>query len=82
MDSQKLQDALAKLAPSLDADGFDLRLGDIAGDGTVQVLLEAKPNACLDCLVPQEMLLATIEKAISQEGESAKVVLVRIGFPD
>ena len=77
---QTVESALAVLRPGLAADGFDLRVGDVT-DGVVQVVLEAKPAACLDCLVPDEMMTQMIADAIRREDPSLdRVDLVKEGF--
>jgi Fe-S cluster biogenesis protein NfuA len=73
--------ALEQLRPALTADGFDLRLGPARTDGAVEIILEAKPDACLDCLVPEETMLAVIKTALRDEGESIEyVILTKVGF--
>lgn len=73
--------ALDNVRPGLEADGFDLRLDSIGADGAVEVILEAKPDACMDCLVPDEMLVAILETAIrDQDPGLDHVVLIKQGF--
>lgn len=73
--------ALDNVRPGLEADGFDLRLHSIADDGAVEVVLEAKADACLDCLVPDEMLVAILETAIRDQGPGLDhVILTKQGF--
>jgi Fe-S cluster biogenesis protein NfuA len=76
-----VESALEVLRPSLDADGFDLLVGPILADGIVQVVLKAKPGACLDCLVPDDAMINIIEGAI-REREPAfnHIQLVKKGF--
>lgn len=72
--------ALAELLPSLDADGFDLRLDSIEGD-EVHVGLVAKPDACLECLVPDEMLVQILETSIRKlYPDLSGVKLTKHGF--
>lgn len=81
MDRSVVESALDTLRPALTADNFALRLGSIASDGTVQVVLAAEPGACLDCLVPADTLVAIIEAAIRAAGGApARVDVVREGF--
>lgn len=76
-----VENALEGLRPALAADGFELRIGSIEQDGVVKVVLEAKPDACLDCLVPDEMLVQILDKAIrDQDGGLSKVELEKVGF--
>jgi Fe-S cluster biogenesis protein NfuA len=76
-----VESALEVLRPSLDADGFDLLVGPILADGIVQVVLEAKPGACLDCLVPEDAMIHIIEGAIRErEPTFNHIQLVKKGF--
>lgn len=73
--------ALESLRPGLDADGFELRQGKPSSGTTVEVVLAAKPTACLDCLVPEHMLISIIEDAIRRQDPSlTRVELVKEGF--
>jgi molybdopterin/thiamine biosynthesis adenylyltransferase len=74
--------ALATLRPGLTADGFDLRVGTLT-EGTVRVILEAKPDACLDCLVPDDLMVQMLDDAIRRNDDSLGTVeLIREGFED
>ena len=73
--------ALDTLRPSLDADGFDIYLDSVTIDGKVVVILEARPGACLECLVPEELLIQMIDSAIRKRSASlSQVELLRKGF--
>jgi Fe-S cluster biogenesis protein NfuA len=81
MENTAADAAVQQLRPALTADGFDLRLGPARTDGAVEIILEAKPGACLDCLVPEETMLAVIETALREEGEATgRVILTKVGF--
>jgi Fe-S cluster biogenesis protein NfuA len=76
-----VRDALETLRPSLDADGFDLYLDSMRTDGTVVVILAARPDACLECLVPDDLLVQMIEGSIRKQSPSVgQVELVKRGF--
>ncbi len=76
-----VESALDVLRPGLAADGFDLRAGTQRGAGVVEVVLEAKPDACLDCLVPDDLLVQILDEAIrSQDSSLGRVDLVKQGF--
>jgi hypothetical protein len=75
-----LEAVLDPLRQGLQSDGFDLRAG-ATGDERVQVILEAKEGACLDCLVPESFMIQMIEDGIrKQDGTVAQVELVKLGF--
>jgi Fe-S cluster biogenesis protein NfuA len=76
-----IEAALDQLRPGLDADGFRLDLHRRDGDGRIVIALEALPDACLDCLVPDELLGQMIEMAIREHvPDAGDVELVKIGF--
>lgn len=78
---QAVEKALDNVRPALAADGFDLRVGSIEADNSVRVILEAKPDACLECLVPDEVLVAILDKAIRDQDPSVGTVTVdKVGF--
>jgi Fe-S cluster biogenesis protein NfuA len=81
MDEALVRDALDEVRPSLEADGFDLRLGSLAADGAIEVVLEATGRACLDCLVPDDMLVAILQAAMrSRNPQAGPVTLTKLGF--
>lgn len=73
--------ALGSIRSGLQVDGFDLYLAEASEDGNVVICLEAKPTACLDCLVPDDMLQQIVESAIRRAQPSVRAVtLVKAGF--
>lgn len=81
MQEAAVEKALDNVRPALEADGFDLRLQQVVGEGDVEVVLEAKPDACHDCLVPDELLVQIIETAIRDEDPGVgRVTLIKVGF--
>jgi Fe-S cluster biogenesis protein NfuA len=81
VDSTTIEAALDDIRPALQADGFELLLESIESDGSVMVGLQAKPDACLDCLVPDEMLVQIIETSIKDRSpDLSRVVLTKHGF--
>jgi len=80
MNSEAVESALEVLRPGLGADGLDLYVGALDGD-VVQVVLEAKPGACLDCVVPDDVLVQILESAIRESSTTLdRVELVKKGF--
>lgn len=81
MDQSVVESALDSLRPALMADNFALRVGSLHPDGGVEVILEARPGACVDCLVPHETLVRIIEAAIRDNGGPlGSVTVLRQGF--
>jgi len=78
-----VEEALDVLRPGLAADGFALKLGAVDPGGSVKVILEAGPEACLDCLVPDEVMTRILEDAIREKDASVDhVEIVRVGFDE
>jgi Fe-S cluster biogenesis protein NfuA len=77
-----IEAALETLRPAMEADGFDLRLAETQSDGGVVVTLEAKPGACMECLVPDDILTMIITDAIQRSSAVGvgPVSLVKKGF--
>jgi Fe-S cluster biogenesis protein NfuA len=81
VDTSTVEAALDDIRPALQADGFELLCESIDGDGVVSVGLQAKPDACLDCLVPDDMLVQIIESSIrDRTADFSRVVLTKHGF--
>ena len=59
----KIEDALAKVRPALQADGGDVQLIDVDDEGVVTVKLT---GACGGCPMSQMTLKMGIEKALKQ----------------
>lgn len=78
--SEGIERALAQVAPALDADGFELRLEDFRPDGTVQIALAAGPDACAECLMPDDVLHQVLQDAITREEPRASAVVLRKDF--
>ena len=60
---EKVEEALGKVRPSLQADGGDVELIDISDDGVVKVKLK---GACAGCPMSQMTLKSGIEKVLKQ----------------
>ena len=75
-----VESALETLRPGLASDGFELRAGTMTED-RVEVILAAKPGACLECLVPDNLIVNMLTTAIHRKDPSAGTVeLVKEGF--
>jgi Fe-S cluster biogenesis protein NfuA len=68
---EKVQTAIDKIRPMLQADGGDVELIDVSDDGVVQVRLQ---GACSGCPMSQMTLKNGIEKIIRQEVPEIKAV--------
>jgi len=79
MNDTAVEAALEAIRPSLGADGYVLKVGESNSDA-VEVILEALPEACADCLVPDAMLTQILEVAIKENGDDRTVRLSKVGF--
>ena len=69
---EKVEAALNKIRPALQADGGDVELIDVSSDGVVKVRLT---GACSGCPMSQMTLKAGVEKIIRQEVPEVKKVI-------
>jgi Fe-S cluster biogenesis protein NfuA len=60
---EKVENALEKVRPSLQADGGDVKLIDVGDDGVVKVSLQ---GSCAGCPMSQMTLKMGIEKILKQ----------------
>ena len=69
---EKVQQALEKIKPNLQADGGDVELVEVTDDGLVKVRLM---GACRGCPMSQMTLKKGIEKLLIQEVPGVKEVV-------
>lgn len=69
---EKVESALKKIRPSLQADGGDVELVEITPEGSVKVKLT---GACGGCPMSQMTLKMFIEKTLKQEVPEIKEVI-------
>ncbi|OGS21816.1 MAG: hypothetical protein A3J83_07100 [Elusimicrobia bacterium RIFOXYA2_FULL_40_6] len=69
---EKVEAALAKVRPSLQADGGDVELVDVSKDGVVKVKLT---GACGHCPMSQLTLKMGIEQVLKEEVPEVKEVI-------
>lgn len=68
---EKVEQALAKVRPALQADGGDVELVDVSADGVVKVRLR---GACGGCPMSQLTLKMGIERILKKEVPEVKSV--------
>ncbi|MBA7501509.1 Fe/S biogenesis protein NfuA [subsurface metagenome] len=68
---EKVEKALAKIRPALQADGGDVELVDVTSDGVVKVKLV---GACAGCPMSTMTLAIGIERTLKQEVPEVKRV--------
>lgn len=69
---EKIELALKKIRPALQADGGDVELVDVTNDGVVKVKLK---GACMGCPMSQMTLKAGIERQLKQDVPGIKEVI-------
>ena len=67
-----IEEALQPIRNSLQADGFGLKV-DGFKEGVVSVVVLAGPEACMECLVPQEHMKLRIEDRLKGLVQSVPV---------
>jgi Fe-S cluster biogenesis protein NfuA len=73
---ETIEKALEPIRNSLEADGFDLKV-DSFEEGVVSLRVQAGPEACIECLVPQEHIKLRIEHRLKGLAR-----VVRLRYPD
>ena len=73
---EAIEAALRPIQNSLQIDGFDLKVEGVS-DGVVSVVVSAGPEACLECLIPEEHFKLRIEDKLK-----GLVRSVRVRYPD
>ena len=64
LEKDKVQEALNKIRPALQADGGDVELVDVTDDGVVRVKLV---GACAGCPMSQLTLANGVERVLKEE---------------
>jgi Fe-S cluster biogenesis protein NfuA len=59
-----LDAVLNQFRPGFDADGFDIAVDSVGPDGVVIVRIDHRPNACEECLIPDDMLGPMLKSAM------------------
>jgi Fe-S cluster biogenesis protein NfuA len=68
----RIEEALEKFRPNLQADGGDIKLVDVSEDGVVKVSLL---GACRGCAMAQMTLKMGVEKFLKKEVPDVKEVI-------
>lgn len=62
MRMDRVEEALSDVRSALRADGYDLRLAD--DGGRIMVEVTAGPAACAECLIPKDVLVTVVRRAV------------------
>jgi hypothetical protein len=74
--TQAIEQALEPIRDSLQADGFDLKVEGF-NDGVISLLVLAGPEACHECLLPQEHMQLRLESKLRGLAR-----VVRLRYPE
>jgi hypothetical protein len=74
--TEHIERLLQPIRSSLQADGFDLQIESF-GNGVVSLIVLAGPEACHDCLLPQEHMQLRLEDKLK-----GIVRIVRLRYPE
>ena len=74
--NELLNSVLDAFRPALKADGFDLAL-DAAQSGVVVVRVVHGPDACAECLMPDDRLGAMLKNAFQQSVSGVTEVILK-----
>ena len=74
--SETIEAALRPIRNSLQADGFDLKV-EVVEDGIVSLVVLAGPEACLECLIPEEHFKLRIEDKLKGLAR-----VIRLRYPE
>ena len=74
--TETIEAALRPIRNSLEADGFDLKV-ESAEDGVVSVVVIPGPEACLECLIPEEHFKLRVEDKLKGLART-----VRLRYPE
>ena len=73
---ETIEKALQPIRKSLQADGFDLKVESFE-EGIVSVVVLTGPEACIECLIPQEHIKLRIEARLKGLAR-----VVRLRYPE
>jgi Fe-S cluster biogenesis protein NfuA len=63
---ETLETVLDQFRPGFDADGFDVSVDSVGPDGVVIVRIDHRPDACEECLIPDDMLGPMLTSAMQR----------------
>jgi Fe-S cluster biogenesis protein NfuA len=72
-----LNSVLEPFRPGFDADGFDVTVDSVQGDGTAVVRLFHRANACEECLIPDDMLSGILTTALKRAAPDVSGVVIQ-----
>jgi Fe-S cluster biogenesis protein NfuA len=71
-----LDTVLEQFRPGFDADGFDITVDAVQGDGTAIVRVRHRPDACEECLIPDDVLSGILATALRRAAPDVTGVVI------
>jgi Fe-S cluster biogenesis protein NfuA len=71
-----LDTVLEQFRPGFHADGFDIDVDSVQGDGTVVVRIRHRADACEECLIPDDMLTQILATALKRAAPDVTGVVI------
>jgi Fe-S cluster biogenesis protein NfuA len=78
---ETLDAVLDQFRPGFDADGFDVTVDSVGPDGVVIVRITHRPNACEECLIPDDMLGPMLRSAMQRVAPDVAQVELKHDHP-
>lgn len=79
MQTAEVKKSLEPIAQMLASDGYELVVE--VDSGLIQLAIEATPDACVDCLVPQATMEQIIRAQLAQSDPAAATSELRLKYP-
>jgi len=70
--TETIKQALEPISKSLQADGYELVVNSFE-EGVLSVEIQAGPKACVECLVPKELMEVMIQQSVKTLARSVHV---------
>ena len=78
---ETLDAVLDQFRPGFDADGFDVTVDSVGPDGVVIVRIGHRPDACEECLIPDDMLGPMLKSAMQRAAPDVVQVELKHDHP-
>lgn len=75
---EALEAVLEKFRPGYQADGSDILLGAVDPAGTVEVRIAIRPETCVECLLPEDLVATILKREFSAVVPEVAAVNIRL----
>jgi hypothetical protein len=62
---EALEEVIKKFRPGYQADGSDIFLGAVDPAGVVEVRIPIRPETCVECLLPEDLMATILQREFS-----------------